>query len=346
MEKAVFPKDFWYVAAWDHEVKQKPLARTICGKPVVLYRKPDRGVVALDDCCPHRLLPLSKGAVRGEHLVCGYHGLEFDGSGQCVHMPNQRGIHPQARVCAYPVVERHRFIWIWMGDETRADPATIPDLPFCSAPDWAFDGGVYHVKADYRLLVDNLMDLSHEAYVHPTSIGQHELAEAPITAGSDDASVTVTRWMHNITPPPFWATNLKSRALCDRWQICRFTLPATVIIDVGVALAGTGAPAGDRSQGVTAMVVDLMTPESETSTWYFWGFARNFEVGDHGLTLRIRDSQGAVFAEDLEVLEAQQANIDRRPQRKPINLNIDAGGVLARRLIDRELARENRQVSA
>jgi vanillate monooxygenase len=135
--------------------------------------------------------------------------------------------------------------------------------------------------------------------------------------------------MHDIEPPPFWAANLKSTEKCDRWQICQFSLPANVMIDVGVALAGTGAPQGNRSKGVTGIVVNLMTPETETSTWYFWGMTRNFDIDDRGLTRRIRDAQA-------KVLEAQQENMLRRPDRQPINLNIDAGGVYARRIMDRE----------
>jgi vanillate O-demethylase monooxygenase subunit len=146
--------------------------------------------------------------------------------------------------------------------------------------------------------------------------------------------------MFGIDPPPFWAANLKSREKCDRWQICHFALPSNVIIDVGVALAGTGAPQGDRSKGVTGIVVDLMTPETETSTWYHWGMARDFQTDDRGLTRRIRDGQAAVFEEDVEILEAQQASLALRTERRPLNLKIDAGGVHARRIIDRELSRQ------
>ena len=226
-----------------------------------------------------------------------------------------------------------------IGDPALADENKIPDLHWCSDPNWIFEGGTYHIKCNYKLLVDNLMDLSHETFVHPSSIGQHEILEAPIKVTSDEKSVSVTRWMCDIDPPPFWASNLRSFEKCDRWQICNFSLPANVMIDVGVALAGSGAPKGDRSKGVTGIVVDLMTPEAEASTWYHWGMARNFQTDDRGLTFRIRDGQAAVFAEDLEILEAQQENIQRRPDRSLLNLKIDAGGVHARRIIERELER-------
>lgn len=335
----MFLKNQWYAVAWDHELKRTPLGRTVCGEPMVLYRQVSGALSAFEDCCPHRLLPLSKGYLKGDHLVCRYHGLEFNECGQCVWIPGQQGVHKGTHLRVYPVAEKHRFVWVWIGDAALADESKIPDLPWCSDPDWIFDGSTYHVKCNYVLLVDNLMDLSHETFVHPSSIGQHEIVEAPIKSESDDQTVTLTRWMYNIDPPPFWSANLKSTAKCDRWQICKFSLPANVMIDVGVALAGTGAPQGDRSKGVTGIVVNVMTPETESTTWYHWGMSRNFQTDDRGLTSRIRDGQASVFAEDLEILEAQQANILRLPDRQLLDLKIDAGGVHARRIIDRELTR-------
>jgi vanillate O-demethylase monooxygenase subunit len=247
----MFLQDYWYAVAWDHEIKRTPFGRIVCGEPIVLYRQTSGALSAFEDCCPHRLLPLSKGLLQGEHLVCKYHGLRFDHCGNCVWMPGQEGIHNEARLRIYPVAEKHRFVWVWIGDSGLADEKRIPDLSWCSDPAWVFEGSTYHLKCNYQLLVDNLMDLSHETFVHPSSIGQHEILEAPIKVTSDATSVRVTRWMHNIDPPPFWAANLRSFEKCDRWQICNFNLPANVMIDVGVALAGTGAENGDRSKGVT-----------------------------------------------------------------------------------------------
>lgn len=249
-------------------------------------------------------------------------------------------------VKSYAIAERHRFVWVWIGDVEKADPALIPDLSWCSDVDWATDGKTYHIQCDYKLLIDNLMDLTHENYVHPTSIGQHELMEAPIETTSDEISSTTTRWMRDITPPPFWSANLKTDRKCDRWQICSFTLPANVMIDVGVAIAGTGAPEGDRAQGITGIVLNLMTPETETSTWYHWGMSRDFDTRDQGLTTRIRDAQAAVFAEDVDVLEAQQRNITDRPDRKLAYFKIDSGGLEARKIIERELAQANQSAAA
>jgi phenylpropionate dioxygenase-like ring-hydroxylating dioxygenase large terminal subunit len=160
-----FPLNAWYAAAWDVELGRKLTARTICGKPLVMYRKQDGSAVALADACWHRLLPLSRGELHGDNVICGYHGLEFDDTGRCVYMPSQDTINPSACVKSYPVVERHRFLWVWPGDPAMADPALVPDLHWNDHPDWAADGKVIHVKCDYRLVLDNLMDLTHETYV-------------------------------------------------------------------------------------------------------------------------------------------------------------------------------------
>jgi vanillate O-demethylase monooxygenase subunit len=334
----MFVQNCWYPAGWDCEIGNKPLARTICGENLVLYRGGDGKAVALHDACPHRLLPLSLGTVVGNGIRCGYHGMVLDGNGQCTQMPGQSHAAQRFAVRRYPVVERYRFVWVWIGDAEKADPAQLPDFWFCEDPAWTFDGGTYHMNCNYQLAIDNLMDLTHETFVHPTSIGQAEIAEAPIDTRIEGKEVVVERWMHGIQPPPFWRNFLKRDGAVDRWQICRFALPAHVTIDVGVALAETGARHGDYSQGVRGMVVDALAPAGEDSCWYFWGMARNFDIADHNLTQELKASQGEVFREDVVVLEAQQTSIRRNPGARLVVLNIDAGGAHARRLIARELS--------
>jgi vanillate O-demethylase monooxygenase subunit len=333
----MFVRNRWYVAGWDREVGRKPLARTVCGEPIMLFRRLDGSVAALRDACPHRLLPLSAGLLEGDEIRCRYHGIKFDGLGRCVEAPGQDRIADNFAVPAYPIVERYRFVWVWIGEPAKADPALLPDLWPCEREGWTFDGDAYRIAADYRLMIDNLMDLSHETYVHAGSIGQAEILESPIEVSLEGDDVLVTRWMRGIAAPPFWRYALKREGLVDRWQICRFIAPSAVIIDVGVAVAGTGAPEGDRSQGVNGFVIDFMTPESETTTWYYWGMARNFDIHDQGFTARFKAQQGGVFNEDVEILEAQQRSIAANPDLRLRNFNIDAGGVRARQAIDRLL---------
>jgi vanillate O-demethylase monooxygenase subunit len=149
-------------------------------------------------------------------------------------MPGQR-VRGFPEIRSYPVEERHGFIWVWPGDKALADAALIPQLPWHGNPEWAYGGGMFHIQADYRLMIDNLMDLTHETYVHASSIGQTEIDETPCkteTRGEGaGVEVVTSRFMHDIPAPPFWKMALRSNGLADevpvdRWQVCRFTPPS------------------------------------------------------------------------------------------------------------------------
>ena len=308
------------------------------------FRGPDGRIAAVEDFCPHRGAPLSLGRVVEGRLICGYHGLETGCDGKVIAMRGQR-VRGFPAVKNYPAVERYGFIWVWPGDPALADPATIPHLEWADDPEWAYGGGMYHVNCDYRLMVDNLMDLTHETNVHADSIGQKEIDEAaPKTTAQGDEVVTA-RFMQNIIAPPFWQVALRSNGLpddqpVDRWQICRFSPPSHVMIEVGVALAGKGGYEAEPADKAGSIVVDFLTPETEHSMWYFWGMARRFRPQDKALTQTIRDGQGKIFSEDLQMLESQQRNLLAHPERKLLMLNIDLGGVQSRKVIARLIASE------
>jgi len=335
-----FPLNTWYVAAWDTEVGRKLLARTICNQDLVLYRKRDGQPVALADACWHRLVPLSIGVLVDDEVQCGYHGLRFNGDGRCTHMPSQETINPSACVRAFPVIERHRFIWVWPGDPALADPASIPDLRWMDDPAWAGDGSMTEVKADYRLVLDNLMDLTHETYVHASSIGNVALAEAPFEAVHGETTATVRRWVLNEDAPPFWAAQLGKAGPVDRWQIVHFKAPSTIVLDVGVAPAGSGAPQGDRSKGVGMWVIHIPTPSTDKTCYYFWCHLRNYRIHEQRVTREIFQGGGGILREDEIVIEAQQRAIDGNPGHDFHNLNIDAGALWARSLIQTLIDRE------
>ena len=351
-----FPLNAWYACACDVEVKNELLARTVCKQKLVMYRKLDGTVAILEDACWHRLLPLSKGRLNGDEVTCGYHGLVYNADGRCTHMPSQETINPSACVRSYPVVEKHRFVWVWPGEAALADPALVPDMHWNDDPAWAGDGKMIRVNCDYRLVLDNLMDLTHETFVHGSSIGQAAVTEAPFVATHGDRSATVTRWMEGIEAPPFWAAQIRRatgyQGAVDRWQIIRFEAPATISIDVGVAPAGSGAvprrggdsggdAGGDRSQGVNGFVLNTVTPETDGTCLYFWAFARNYLLHDQRLTHELREGVASIFREDELILEAQQQAIDDHPGYSFYNLNIDAGSMWMRRLIDKMIANES-----
>jgi vanillate monooxygenase len=346
----MFPKNAWYVACASDEVSDKPLGRKICNESIVLYRGADGRVAALEDFCPHRGAPLSLGRVVEGKLVCGYHGLEMGCDGKTVAMPGQRvrGFPP---IRSFPLIERYGFVWIWPGDAEQVDAAKLQHLAWAESSEWAYGGGLYHIQCDYRLMIDNLMDLTHETYVHASSIGQKEIDETPVTTRVEGDEVITSRLMENIPAPPFWRMALRGNGLADdvpvdRWQICHFTPPSHVLIEVGVAHAGKGGYAADAAHKASSIVVDFITPETDTSIWYFWGMARNFRPEDQALTESIREGQGQIFSEDLQMLEQQQRNLLAHPTRALLKLNIDAGGVQSRRVIERLIAQEQATTQA
>jgi vanillate O-demethylase monooxygenase subunit len=340
----MYPKNTWYVACTPDEIAGKPLGRQICGEKMVFYRGLEGKVAALEDFCPHRGTPLSLGFIRDEHLVCGYHGLQMGCDGKTVAMPGQR-VRGFPCIRAFPVVERYGFIWVWPGDEQLADPKLIHHLEWAVNPEWAYGGGLYHINCDYRLMIDNLMDLTHETYVHASSIGQKEIDEAPVNTKTEGDAVVTSRFMQNVKAPPFWQAALRANHLADdvpvdRWQICRFTPPSHVLIEVGVAHAGKGGYHAPAEYKASSIVVDFITPETASSHWYFWGMARHFQPEDQAVTAAIREGQGKIFSEDREMLERQQQSLLEHPERKLLMLNIDAGGVQSRRILDRIMVQE------
>jgi vanillate monooxygenase len=343
-KNGLFPKNAWYVALTSDELKDKPFARQICNINMVFHRKNDGTVVALEDFCPHRGAALSLGYLEDDGIVCGYHGLKVGCKGQAIDMPEQ---NPKKIPCIgyFLVVEKYGFIWIWPGKKDKADESLIPVLEWANNPEWAFAGGVFDIKCDYRFMIDNLMDLTHEKYVHGTSIGQEEIDESPVITEEEDGYIVTSRYMHNIIAPPFWAFCMKNNNLdptqrVDRWQKSKFVPPAAVFIDVGVALEGKGGKDAPKEDKVRCTVIDFMTPQSETTMWYFWGMARNFNPTDEQLTQDILKGQGGIFEEDLEILEYQQQNLARFPDKSLISLDIDAGGRKARRILNQMIKTE------
>ncbi len=346
----MFLKNAWYVACTPDEIESKPLGRQICGERMAFFRGENGKVNAVEDFCPHRGAALSLGFVQGDNLVCGYHGLAMGGDGKPASMPMQRvGGFPGVK--CYPVIERGNFIWVWPGDPAQADAALLPVYQWEDHPEWTYGGGLFHVACDYRLIIDNLMDLTHETYVHSDSIGQEEIDETPVQTRVEGSSVITQRFMEGILPPPFWQFALKQNGAAadvpvERWQISHFSPPSHVIIDVGVAHEGKGGVEAPQQHKARAIIVDFLTPETETSTWYFWGMARNFNPSDKDLTQGIKKEHRRIFLQDVAVLEAQQRNLDANPDRHLLMLNIDAGGVQARRVLEKRVKEEQAAAGA
>jgi phenylpropionate dioxygenase-like ring-hydroxylating dioxygenase large terminal subunit len=331
----MFLNNAWYVAAWDDEVGRQPLARTLLNEPVVLYRDGDGGPVALEDRCCHRHLPLHMGKVDGDNIQCGYHGLTFDRHGQCVSVPGQTAVPPGASVRSYPVVERHRWVWIWMGDPTRADAALIPDFHWLVDPAWGSKGTVFHVDCHYQLVMDNLLDPSHIAFVHADTIGNAPVVDqVKVKTERDGDIIRVTRWTLDAPAAPTYAEAGKFTGNIDRWQITEAIPPCFIRHDSGGAPAGTGVTEGDRSQAIGFYNFDAITPETETSCHFFWACAHDFKVDDPAVTEWYFQQIHQANSEDVGILEAQQKSMSRDSEAPMVDINFDNGPTQARRIVD------------
>ena len=339
----MFVRQSWYVGAWADEIAPGGLlGRTLLGDKVVMYRSQAGQVMALQDRCCHRGLPLSHGCVREDKLECGYHGLQFDARGLCVKVPGQDRVPSSARVRSYPVVEQDHMVWVWMGDEDRADPSQIPRHPWHDDPGWEWVRDCYPIAANYQLITDNLMDLTHVGYVHGRTIGGTPQAhsEAETTVIATDAGVRVERWMLDSVPPPSYTAACKfNTERVDRWMEIDFFTPSTVRIHTGAVDTGTGAREGRREGGFAFMGFNTMTPETESSTHYFWSGANKRQPGAPSGKERLRNSLEVTFGEDKVVVEAQQKSLEHSPE--PLVMIVsDAGMVRARRLVTARLEAE------
>lgn len=337
----------WQVAAYRREiVPGRMLPRRIANEPLVLFRTSNGRVVAMEDRCPHRSAPLSQGMLIGDVVRCGYHGLRYDAQGKCVLIPGQGFIPPKAKARTFAAVERYTMVWVWLGNQERADPALIPDVHWMDDPEWIASEGYHHVAANYKLLNDNLLDLSHETYVHVHTIGNEAVADTPVEVKADDQAVRVTKEIESCNPPPLYQylARVPATANVKRWQRTLYLPPGYIVIDVGVE-ALEEIPGSNRVEG---RVIDLITPETDSSLHYFWAFSRNFRLQEPEVTEFLRDGVRRTFDEDKVMLEAQQRVLgtgDHDPAYKVV-VKADAGAIQGRRLLASMIEAEARAAAA
>jgi phenylpropionate dioxygenase-like ring-hydroxylating dioxygenase large terminal subunit len=329
----MFVKNCWYVAAWDHEILLDTLlSRTILGQPVLLYRKSDGTVVAMDDKCCHRHAPLHMGRKEGDCVRCMYHGAKYDASGKCVEIPGQEQVPAKLRQRVFPTVEQKRWIWIWMGDPSRADPSLVPDTFSMEHPDWRWKPSYLHYACNYLLISDNLLDFSHLSYVHEKTFGgSPNIAEARPEIQRLERGIRVTRPVRNTVPAPYHQRLGQFEGDVNRWFNYEFLAPGILLLDAGVKSADT--PDDDLTGALRFHSCQAITPETETSTHYFFMQAHNFRLQDAVVTESIDQSQRAAFLEDKRILEAQQRMIDSTPESLMVAIVADAGLMQYRRLI-------------
>jgi vanillate O-demethylase monooxygenase subunit len=331
----------WYVAATVDEVGRRPLGRTVCGQHVVLFRRDDGTAVALDDRCPHRGYPLSAGALVGDEIQCGYHGLRFDGCGTCVWAPGQDRVPSRANVRALPLIERGPWVWVWAGDPAGADAALRPAMAWLDDPRWATVHGVEPLAARASLLIDNLLDLSHETFLHAGYIGTPEVAETPITTRVDGHVVHVSRHMSAVECPPFYANSTGLTTPIDRWQDIEYHAPGCYLLHVRVAPVGSQPGADGVDIGAAHVeVMYAITPVDEHHTLDFWAVSRDFAIDDPEVDAYLARMNREVVLQDVEALSLIEQRLGDEWSPPEVSLKIDTGGLAARRVLADLLAAE------
>lgn len=325
----------WYMAGWSDEVADgASLARTIIDAPILFWRDADGRLRALADRCAHRLAPLSLGRIDGKTVRCGYHGLTFDGdSGRCVHNPHGP-ISSAIAVRPYPVVERHRVMWIWMGDAADADEAKIPDLSFIDrSPEHAFSKGYMPTAADHRLLEDNILDLSHGDYLHAETLGGGSFTRAKVLVEERGDTVFVRWTAKDEKAIPIWRSELPDPDM-------RVDMTTEVLWHPsGVMLLNSDlVPADAPEARIDTWNAHIMTPDTATSTHYFYCNARSYRTDDADYNAAITAGLAIAFGgEDKPMIEAQQRRIGDADLLDcgPALLSIDNASTRARRVYRR-----------
>ena len=325
----------WFVAAWSEEVSTKPLARRICNKPIVLYRTLDGEACALIDSCSHRGAPLSLGSVTEKGLRCNYHGVVFGCDGKCVEIPNQENIPDKARVRSFPLVEKDKILWIWVGEAEKADESLIVDYPFHSDKNWPSKFAMSPVASNYLLIGDNLLDATHLAYVHGQTVGGadpnvHMNAEASLKP--TERGHRFERLMRNAPPPPAYSACVPFDGKIDRWQEFDFVAPSTVLQYSG------GVPTGADRATAKAPRFDMRifhsaTPATDDTCYYFWSVQNGHNIDDPKASEIIYDQIQKAIVEDKLFIEAQQQKVTELGEERLFDNMADAARIMARRAI-------------
>lgn len=341
-------KNIWYVAAWSDEVSMGELFhRFYLNEPVLLYRKSDGTAVAISDRCPHRFAPMHLGKLIGETVECPYHGLVFDCSGRCILNPHGDGKIPRAAVLrSYPLVERYNLLWIWMGDSALADDTEIPDFAFLSdSVRWTTVYGYLKLNANYEIVIDNLTDLSHAPFVHDGFLESRDVCKGQFKIVKNGERVETRNWCPGIKPPPFFQL-LKGTSdltdadgLVDHWQDMLYAPPGCMNTLYGIARRGQS-----REAGMCTENPNFVTPETATTSHYFWAGSRNFALNDSVVNEQFRRGyQFAFDRQDKPILEGVQQMMGSADlwSMNPVLLLNDGASVHARRVMQKRLEMES-----
>ena len=340
-----YPRNMWWVAARSDEVTTKPMLRWLLETPVVLYRLEDGTPAALYNRCPHRWAPLSEGHVTGNKIICPYHGMEFNTNGHCTKAPTQTMMPKTAQIPAFTVREAGAFIWIWMGDADAIDHDP-PDVSYQTDPDWTFLTGYYEVAANWVLIRENVLDLTHIAFLHKKTFKQDDWITAPDTYM--DGETVCYEQEFDLAPlsPLFCAgMGLPEDKPIKRTQVGRMPTLAISFSDWNVH---DPAPEVGRRSDFIMRGCHIVTPAHRGKTHYFWGAAFDVPELSQEVATKTKNNVIKAFDEDKHLLEKMQAQIAADPRGMDfleVTLGADGAGIKVRQILNNKLAAEGRSIT-
>lgn len=339
-------RNTWYAAAWSGElVADKLLARTLLDEPLAFFRDDAGKAVALSDRCPHRFAPLSKGKIIDNTVQCPYHGLQFGTDGRCSRNPHGP-VPAVARVKSFPLLERYGLVWIWMGDAQKADASALADFSiFTDTDHYAVVSGMLSIQANYELVIDNLLDLSHAQFLHPLLGNPDSSDRVQLKTRVDGTTVWSLSDMPGEPVSQLFAMMWPNKPnVGDKRANMRWDPPSNLFLDVGYAECGKAIGTGPSMPSA-----HILTPETERSTHYFWATARDSLRDDAQLSEKIRIGIGQAFlTEDAPIIAACQARMGTTDlmSLQPLLLKTDAAAVHARRILHKLIEQERAAAAA
>ena len=316
MSKFEYVKDCWYPIGFSAEFPEGKLqGHKIANQPIVMWRSDKGEVVAFDDRCCHKRFPLSESKLLDSgRLECAYHGLCYDTSGKCIAIPSQpdKAIPPQVRLSVIPVAEQDGVVWVWPGKPENAYTVPPPRTPEIVDSTNLTIGSPepLRVPANYLLLIENLLDITHFYPLHDGNIGDKENSRIPAEFEEGESEgqtyVKTTRRVDHYRQPPY----LKEWFLYDDVErIHTHCMVSPGLTRVVMRVAPPGKLGTEAERGYT--LLHLHMPVDERNLIWRWSVScknwhRTLSDPTMPTAQKVAEMFPEVVAQDQWALERQQ----------------------------------------
>jgi vanillate O-demethylase monooxygenase subunit len=254
-------------------------------------------------------------------------------------VPSLKSTVASIKVRSFPLMEKPPFIWIYLGDPEALDrvPAA-PELPWTTDPSFSVVTGRIDMAANFMLLKENVLDLTHFGYVHASTFKITDWVDPPQVVVEGDIVTYRQSFVESPLPPPFAeALGRRPGTPFNRENYGSFVSPALQVASVDFI-----DPADTRSVAGRFRICHATTPVDGDHMLYYYALAR-----DHGTTPELMGKFEALskvgFDEDKRMIEAIQAARSKDsdgPADWEMSVKSDTAGIQGRRALARWMARE------